>query len=64
MTFAYVQTGSMPVRCGAIGDGDCLEDERLTGDAASSPLVVRGGMPDQFAVGFGAAQSFDIKTPW
>lgn len=41
-----------------------LEYERLTGDAASSPLVVRGGMPDQFAVGFGATHSFDIKTPW
>ena len=41
-----------------------LEYERLTGDAASSPLVVQRGTPDQLTIGFGATHSFDIKSPW
>jgi outer membrane protein len=41
-----------------------LEYERLMGDAASSPLVVQRGTPDQLTIGFGATYSIDIKSPW
>jgi len=41
-----------------------IEYERLNGDAAGSPLVTQRGSPDQVTIGFGATQSFDIKTPW
>jgi MipA family protein len=41
-----------------------VEYERLTGDAANSPLVVQRGTPDQFKFGFGATRSFDIKQFW
>jgi hypothetical protein len=34
------------------------------GDAASSPLVVQRGTPDQLTIGFGATYSIDIKSPW
>jgi MipA family protein len=41
-----------------------VEYERLTGGAASSPLVEQRGSPDQVTIGFGVTHSFDIKTPW
>ncbi|MGZ3285886.1 MAG: MipA/OmpV family protein [Xanthobacteraceae bacterium] len=41
-----------------------LEYERLTGDAAGSPLVEQRGTPNQLTIGFGATHSFDIKSPW
>lgn len=41
-----------------------LEYERLSGDAAGSPLVTQRGSPDQLTIGFGATHAFDIKTPW
>jgi outer membrane protein len=41
-----------------------VEYERLTGDAASSPLVTQRGSANQLTFGFGATHSFDIKTPW
>ena len=37
---------------------------RLTGDAASSPLVEQRGTPNQLTFGVGATHSFDIKSPW
>jgi MipA family protein len=41
-----------------------VEYERLTGDAASSPLVEQRGTTNQLTFGFGATHSFDIKSPW
>jgi outer membrane protein len=41
-----------------------VEYERLSGDAAGSPLVTQRGSPDQVTIGFGATHSFNIKTPW
>ena len=41
-----------------------VEYERLTGDAANSPLVVQRGSANQFTVGVGVARSFDIKQFW
>jgi outer membrane protein len=41
-----------------------VEYERLSGDAASSPLVTQRGSPNQLTIGLGATHSFDIKTPW
>ena len=41
-----------------------LEYERLTGDAASSPLVEQRGSPNQLTFGIGATTSFDIRSPW
>jgi outer membrane protein len=41
-----------------------VEYERLSGEPAGSPLVTQKGSPDQVTIGFGATQSFDIKTPW
>jgi outer membrane protein len=41
-----------------------VEYERLAADAASSPLVVQRGSPNQLTIGFGATRSLDIKQPW
>jgi outer membrane protein len=41
-----------------------VEYERLSGEPAGSPLVTQKGSPDQVTFGFGATQSFDIKSPW
>jgi len=41
-----------------------VEYERLTEDAANSPLVTQRGSPNQFTIGFGATRSFDIKQFW
>jgi outer membrane protein len=41
-----------------------VEYERLTGDAAGSPLVVQRGSADQVTVGAGVSYSFDIKKFW
>src|SRR6266545_1962737 len=41
-----------------------LEYERLTDDAASSPLVTQRGSANQLTIGLGATHSFDIKQPW
>jgi MipA family protein len=41
-----------------------LEYERLTGDAASSPLVAQRGTANQLTIGVGATTSFDIRSPW
>jgi len=41
-----------------------VEYERLTDDAANSPLVTHRGSANQVTIGFGATHSFDIKQPW
>jgi MipA family protein len=41
-----------------------VEYERLTGDAARSPLVVQHGTPNQIQVGIGTTYSFNIKPLW
>jgi outer membrane protein len=41
-----------------------VEYERLKGDAASSPLVVQRGDPNQVMFGLGVSRSFDIKGFW
>lgn len=41
-----------------------VEYERLTGDAANSPLVTQRGSPNQFTFGAGATYSFDIPGLW
>jgi outer membrane protein len=41
-----------------------IEYERLTGDAASSPLVEQRGTANQVTIGLGATYSFDIKSFW
>jgi outer membrane protein len=41
-----------------------VEYERLAGDAANAPLVVRYGSRDQIQVGIGATYSFDMKSLW
>ena len=41
-----------------------VEYERLTGDAADSPLVAERGTPDQVTIGAGITYSFDIKRFW
>ena len=41
-----------------------VEFERLTGDAASSPLVAQRGSANQLTIGLGATHSFDITKPW
>ena len=41
-----------------------VEYERLTGDAADSPLVTQRGSRDQIQVGIGATYSFDVPGLW
>jgi outer membrane protein len=41
-----------------------LEYERLTGDAANSPLIVQRGTRDQLSAGIGLTYSFDVALPW
>jgi len=41
-----------------------VEFERLTGDAADSPLVVQRGSASQWTFGLGTTHSFDFKQPW
>ena len=41
-----------------------VEYERLTGDAANSPLVIQRGSPNQFTYGVGATYSFDMPGLW
>ena len=41
-----------------------VEYERLTGDAANSPLVVQRGSPNQFTYGAGVTYSFDMPGLW
>src|SRR5689334_118906 len=41
-----------------------VEYDRLTDDAADSPLVTQRGSPNQLTIGFGVTRSFDIKQPW
>jgi outer membrane protein len=41
-----------------------VEYERLTEDAANSPLVTQRGSANQVTIGFGATRAFDIKQPW
>ncbi|MFN3658924.1 MAG: MipA/OmpV family protein [Pseudolabrys sp.] len=41
-----------------------LEYERLSGDAADSPITTQRGSRDQVQVGIGASYSFDIKPLW
>lgn len=41
-----------------------IEYERLTGDAANSPLVTQRGARDQIQVGIGATYSFDMRRLW
>jgi len=41
-----------------------VEYERLTGDAAKSPLVVQRGSANQLTFGLGATHSFDIQGFW
>lgn len=38
-----------------------IEYDRLTGDAANSPLLTRGGSPNQATVGVGASYTFDLS---
>jgi MipA family protein len=40
------------------------EYERLTGDAANSPLVIQRGSPNQLSFGVGATYSFDMHPLW
>jgi outer membrane protein len=41
-----------------------VEYERLTGDAANSPLVVQRGSPNQVTAGLGITYSFDVPGFW
>ncbi len=41
-----------------------VEYERLTGDAANSPLVTLRGTRDQVSAGLGLTYSFDVKPLW
>ena len=41
-----------------------LEYQRLSGDAANSPLVSERGSPDQLQVGMGVTYSFDVPALW
>jgi outer membrane protein len=41
-----------------------VEYERLSDDAASSPLVTQRGSASQWTIGLGATHSFNIKQPW
>ena len=41
-----------------------VEYERLTGDAANSPLVTLRGTRDQISAGIGLTYSFDVKPLW
>jgi outer membrane protein len=41
-----------------------LEYERLTGDAADSPIVMQRGSRDQWQAGLGATYSFDMPALW
>lgn len=41
-----------------------VEYERLAGDAANAPLVLRSGSRDQIQVGIGLSYSFDMKALW
>lgn len=41
-----------------------LEYERLTGDAANSPLVTERGSPDQVTMGLGLTYSFTMHPLW
>jgi MipA family protein len=40
-----------------------VEYQRLTGDAAASPLVSQRGSPNQTTVSIGASYSFDVRIP-
>jgi outer membrane protein len=40
-----------------------IEYERLTGDAAASPLVTQRGSPNQTSFSIGASYSFDVRAP-
>lgn len=40
-----------------------IEYERLTGDAAASPLVTQRGSPNQTSFTIGASYSFDVRVP-
>jgi outer membrane protein len=41
-----------------------VEYERITGDAANSPLVTQLGSRDQWQVGLGVTYSFDMRALW
>ena len=41
-----------------------VEYQRLTGDAADSPLVTQRGSPDQYTYGIGVTYSFDMHPLW
>ena len=41
-----------------------VEYERLSGDAANSPLVIQHGTRDQIQVGIGATYSFNMRPLW
>jgi MipA family protein len=41
-----------------------VEYDRLTGDAADSPLVTQRGSPNQYTFGVGATYSFDMHPLW
>jgi outer membrane protein len=40
-----------------------IEYQRLTGDAAASPLVTQRGSPNQATFSIGASYSFDVRVP-
>lgn len=40
-----------------------IEYERLTGDAAASPLITQRGSPNQTSFTIGASYSFDVRVP-
>ena len=40
-----------------------IEYQRLTGDAAASPLVAQRGSPNQATFSIGASYSFDVRIP-
>jgi outer membrane protein len=40
-----------------------IEYERLTGDAAASPLITQRGSPNQTSFSIGASYSFDVRVP-
>jgi MipA family protein len=40
-----------------------IEYQRLTGDAAASPLVTQRGSPNQTSFSIGASYSFDVRVP-
>jgi MipA family protein len=40
-----------------------IEYQRLTGDAAASPLITQRGSPNQTSFSIGASYSFDVRVP-